>query len=114
MQLAAIRAAQQSGDSSRALQVLKELSDQVADGSEEERMMVQLMMGDVQHSVRCVAQIVLCPATAAGLTVLSVKVVLVVVKRHDYSSAQRHTMLYQPNPYAKLRTATRSSDELKP
>ena len=53
MRLAAILAAQQSADSSKALQLLKELPEQVADGSEEDKMLVQLMMGDVQYKVGC-------------------------------------------------------------
>lgn len=51
MQLAAISAAQQSGDSSKALDLLRELSERVADGDEEDKMMVQVMMGDVQYKV---------------------------------------------------------------
>lgn len=52
MQLAAVSAAEQSGDGMKALDLLRDLSEHVPDGDEDDKVLVQVLMGDVQYKVR--------------------------------------------------------------
>jgi hypothetical protein len=49
MKLAHVAVAQQSGDTQRALQLLRELADA---GGEDAKLQVQVLLGDVQFEVR--------------------------------------------------------------